>query len=447
MQEGLLTMSIKEVERVTVLEAMIGKRIQQREAAHQLKLSVRQVRRLMKRYCLGGIAGLVSKHRGRVGNRQYSEAYKAQIKEWVAKEYADFGPTLAAEKLYERQGLVVNKETLRQWMVEWGFWEAKRHKQVVLHQQRERRGQYGELVQIDGSPHDWFEGRREKCCLLVFIDDATSELLHLRFEESETTLGYFRGLRAYIQEHGLPLAWYSDKYGVFRVNLPDVKTGGETQFGRACRELGIKLICASSAQAKGRVERVNATLQDRLVKELRLRGISDMETANAFLPSYRVEHNQRFGVKPRSEINGHCEALLSEEALGIVLSIQSDRTLSKNLEFSFKGVTYQIKTKTTGYRLRHAKVRVCEGLEGEMAVQYQGKSLAYSRHEKQARVTPIVGSKQLNQMMDGLLKTGGRAQGNKPKEGHPWKQSYKVMGMLKDARLGHGTGTAKGACV
>jgi hypothetical protein len=422
MQGGLLTMNLKEIERVAALQQVVDKQIKQQEACRRLRLSSRQIKRLVKRYRQEGASAVISKHRGHPSNRRYTEAYKAQIKAYVEKHYADFGPTLAAEKLYERHRIVISKETLRCWMVSWGLWKAKRQKKVQLHQQRERRGCYGELVQIDGSPHDWFEGRREKCCLLVFIDDATSQLMQLRFEESETAAGYFRATREYIAQYGVPLAFYSDKYGVFRVNHSEPMTRGETQFGRACKALNIELICANSPQAKGRVERANSTLQDRLVKELRLRGINDIESANAYLPEFIVAHNRRFAVKPRNEADAHQRLSLSQEELDLVFSFQHERILSKNLELSFNNVIYQIKTKVTGYRLRHARVRVCEKLEGHVTLLCQGETLEYTCYQKQTRVTPIVGAKQLAQALDGVIKGDRRSQGHKPKMKHPWRQ-------------------------
>jgi len=202
--------------------------------------------------------------------------------------------------------LTLSVETVRKLMVEEGLWKPKAAKKPVIHQMRERRARYGELIQIDGSPHDWFEGRAAKCTLLVMIDDATSRLMQLRFAPAETTFSYFAAVRGYIGEHGKPLAFYSDKYSVFRVNAKEAETGsGVTQFGRAMEELAVGLICAHSPQAKGRVERVNQTLQDRMVKEMRLQGVSGIEEGNLFVPKYIEEFNKRFGVEARSDENAH----------------------------------------------------------------------------------------------------------------------------------------------
>jgi transposase len=280
MPRGLLIMSIEEIDRATVMEKVAEKRLKQSEAMRLLNLSKRQINRLVKAYRRDGASGLISKQRGCISNRKYSLEKKENIRAIIEKRYGDFGPKFAAEKLAEKHRIKISKETLRQWMIEWGLWKAKRHKVVRIHQSRERRACFGELIQIDGSPHDWFEGRAPKCCLLVFIDDATSRIVGLRFEAAETTAGYFKLARECLEREGIPLAYYSDKYGVFRVNIPDAQGDRETQFGRACRTLDIQLICADRPQAKGRVERVNQTLQDRLVKEMRLLEINNMEAGN-----------------------------------------------------------------------------------------------------------------------------------------------------------------------
>ena len=421
-------MKQKEVERISIIDQVIAKQIKQHEAGKLLKVTVRQVRRMTRAYCREGVNGLISKHRGRASNHHHDESKKAQIKGLVHQHYADFGPTLAAEKLREREGLSVNKETLRQWMIEWGLWQAKRQKQVKIHQSRARRPCFGELVQLDGSHHDWFEGRRGKCCLLVLIDDATSRLVGLRFEEEETTVGYFRVVKEYLEKSGRPLAFYSDKYGVFRVNHPDTDTDSETQFGRAMRELGIELICANSPQAKGRVERANATLQDRLIKEMRLQEINTIEAANAFLATFMADHNERFAVAAKSEINAHRRHLPDSKTLDCILSVQATRTLSKNLELSYQCVIYQVKTSGKGYRLRHAKVVVCERMDGTICLMYQGKELPYTCHQKQKRTAEIVGAKEIETKLNQVKKSAEKYMSTAD---HPW-QCY----VLNPAKVG-----------
>ena len=301
--KGHFIMSNKEVNRIAIIEKLIKKEIKQRKAAQTLGLSVRQIKRLKKRYKREGTTGMIHKNRGRISNRKISDKEINRTMEIVKKQYWDFGPTLALEKLQEHHGVVFSRETLRKEMIRDGIWKPKRQRKPSIHQMRKRRDQRGELVQIDGSPHAWFEDRASECCLLVFIDDATSELLWLEFCKSETINAYFKANFGYLKKYGKPLAFYADKHSVFRINSD--KNGnssvndshGLTQFGRAMKELGIELICANSAPAKGRVEKANFTLQDRLVKELRLRGISTIEEANKYLPEFIRKFRRNPGEK------------------------------------------------------------------------------------------------------------------------------------------------------
>lgn len=223
----------------------------------------------------------------------------------VRETYADFGPTLASEKLAERHGIRVSSDSLRQWMLAAGLWHSRAQRRQV-HQPRLRREALGELIQIDGSDHRWFEDRGPACTLLVFVDDATGKLMQMRFVKSESTFTYFEALDGYLKDHGRPVAFYSDKHSIFRVAKAEVKSGhGMTQFGRALSELNIEILCANSSQAKGRIERANRTLQDRLVKGLRLAGISDMEAANRFLPGFIAQHDDRFARTPARPDNMH----------------------------------------------------------------------------------------------------------------------------------------------
>lgn len=411
-------MSSEEIDRLTIIQKVIDKGLTQLLAASQLCITVRQVKRLVKKYKTHGAAGLVSKQRGQTSNHKYSDQMIEKIKALVVEHYYDFGPKFACEKLDEKHGINVSKETLRQLMINWGLWDAKRQKQAKIHPQRERRHCFGELIQIDGSPHAWFEDRGPKCCLYVAIDDATSQICSLHFEPTETTAGYFKLMRKHINAHGIPLATYSDRHGIFRINLPSASEDSETQFSRAARELGIEVICAYSPEAKGRVERSNQTHQDRLVKELRLRGISDIETANAYLPTYLREHNNRFAVEAHSQEDSHRKEYPTNEVLDLIFSYQDYRTLSKNLEISYGNVIYQIKTKTTGYRLRHAKVTVCEDLNGVITILRQGKKLDYTRHDRAKHNAEIVDSKQLMAKVDSIKHN---AKIYTPPANHPWR--------------------------
>jgi len=407
-----------ELERLSVIQKIVDKNLTQVLAAKHLGLTDRQVRRLVKAYKLYGVEGLTSKQRGQIGNRKYTDEKIEAIKTLVIKHYYDFGPKFATEKLYEKHAIKINKETLRQWMVEWGLWKAKRQKQAQIHPQRERRDCFGELVQIDGSPHPWFEERGPKCCLLVAIDDATSQLCSLHFERTETTAGYFKLMHKYIVEHGIPLATYSDRHGIFRINLPTAQEDTETQFSRAACQLGIEVICARSPEAKGRVERANQTLQDRLVKEMRLLGISDIESANAYLPTYIKDHNRRFAVEARNSVSAHRKDLPTKEEMNLIFSYQDERKISKNLEISYENMIYQIKTNTKGYRLQHAVVTVCKDLNDVVTLVCQGKILDYTCHERAKRNATIVDAKQLGSKMDAIK---NNAKKYTPPANHPWR--------------------------
>lgn len=262
-------MSDKELLRSQLMAQMVEGKLSQRGAAERLGVTVRQVKRLKRGYVDGGVAALVSKRRGQPSNRRTSDEVVARAMALVGARYADFGPTLAAEKLRELHGLTLSVKTVRQQMIGHGYWKPRRGAAVRAHPMRRRRGRRVELIQIDGSPHDWFEGRSPRCCLLVFIDDATSELTHLQFVDTATTLGYMTELQRHIKVHGLPVALYSDRHSIFRINKKEPVADTQTQFARALKELGIDGIQAYSPQAKGRVERANQTLQDRLVRRAR----------------------------------------------------------------------------------------------------------------------------------------------------------------------------------
>jgi len=389
-KDGLVTMNNKEILRLQVIEKIDAKRLKQGEASKLLQVSCRQVRRLLKAYRWQRAKGLVSKKRGMPSNNKICEEVKQNILAITKERYIDFGPTFLREKLLENHDIDVSRETLRKWLIAENIWSAKSCSKIRIHQLRERRSCFGELIQIDGSPHDWFEGRRDKCCLLVLIDDATGKIVHLRFEEAETTEGYFRAMLDYIKQHGLPIALYSDKHSIFRVNMPETIHEGETQFKRAMDDLGIKIIYANSAEAKGRVERTNQTLQDRLVKELRLAGISAIETANKFLPGFVEKHNKKFAVEPKSKTDAHRPLNLSDEGLNLIFSIRTMRTASKNLELSYDNMVYQIQVVGQGYTLRHAKILVCKDLDGNVSLVYKNKKLEYKCYRKQKHNGAIV---------------------------------------------------------
>lgn len=414
-------MSQRELSRLEVFRQLLDKRLKQRQAADLLGLSTRQVSRLAKAFQRDGASALVSKRRGRPSNNRLAPSLCARVGELLRERYYDFGPTLAHEKLVECHGLRLSVESVRRLMIAEGLWQPRRARQAVIHQLRERRACVGELVQLDGSPHDWFEGRAPKCVLLVLVDDATSRLMHLSLVEAETTFNYFAAVRSYLSLFGKPRAFYSDKFSVFRVNIPNALSGtGLTQFGRAMKELGVELICAHSPQAKGRVERANQTLQDRLVKELRLRSICSVEEANAYLPEFIADFNARFAVAPREEQDAH-RPLLATDDLDRILVLRERRTLSKNLTISYNNVIYQVVTKRAAYTMRGAPVEVRESGGGEVSIEYKGRALSYSvcgkQEQRQAQVIP---SKLVDAALSRPAHTGKHKKYHPPMT-HPWK--------------------------
>jgi len=416
--DKLLTMSDKEVSRLEVMQRLKEKSLSQREAAKILGVSVRHVRRLFKAYLEKGAAGLVSQRRGQASNNRLSEVTRVQALDLLGSKYRDFGPTLACEKLVEVEGLKISNESVRKMMMVAGLWKARRVRKIVTHQMRERRPCWGELVQIDGSPHDWFEGRAPACVLLVFIDDASGNLLRLQFVGSESFFSYCAAAQAYFKRCGKPVAFYSDKNSIFRVNIPNSGDGDNlTQFGRAMRELQIEIICANTPQAKGRVERANQTLQDRLIKEMRLRGISSLEAGNAYLPEFINDFNRRFGVEPISQHDAH-RPLAAQDDLARILTWQEPRTLSKNLTVQFEKVVYQVQTERPTYAMRNAQVTVCKDASGNITLLYKDKLLPYTIFHKQAKQAEIVETKDV----DAALQNQRKA--HVPAPNHPWRKGF-----------------------
>lgn len=416
--ETLLEMSAKEISRLEVMQRLSKKQLSQQEAGKILSLSTRQIKRLLKAYRIHGARGLVSKQRGRKSNNRLSEEIKRQALDLLKIKYQGFRPTLAHEKLVEKEKLKLSKESVRKLMIAEQLWKARKAKKVVVHQLRERRACFGELVQLDGSPHDWFEGRAEACVLLVFIDDATGKLLQLRFVDCESFQTYAQAAEGYFRQYGKPVAFYSDKHGIFRVNQPSAGAGQAiTQFGRAMQQLDVQIICANTPQAKGRVERVIQTLQDRLPKEMRLRGIASHEAGNAFLPEFMQDFNSRFGEEPRSSVDAH-RPLTPKDDLAHILTWQETRSLSKNLTLQFQNTVYQIKTDRPTYALRNAQVTVCVNVNNEISIFYKNKILSYTLFQPQAQQAQIVLAKDLDQSLRQPHAP------TKPAPDHPWRKGF-----------------------
>jgi Homeodomain-like domain len=413
-------MSQKEVKKAQVLDMLKEHKISQLDAAQRLGISTRQVRRLAKCYLALGLNGLISKKRGGVSNRRLGDGIRAQSMDFIGMHYRDFGPTLANEKLAELHDIKLSIESTRQLMIKAGYWCPKKGAAICVHPMRERRARFGELIQIDGSPHDWFEGRGEYCTLLVFIDDATGRLTQLRFAPTETTLGYLQVLHDHILLHGAPAALYSDKHSIFRINAKEADPEAETQFSRAARELGIACIHAHSPQAKGRVERANQTLQDRMIKEMRLAGINDMDSANAWLPIYIKDFNKRFAVKPKDATDAHLAYSGTPVDLSRTLSVQVKKTLSKNLSCQYKNQLLQVSTTGKGLGLRGAQVTIHEHFDGTQELLWGKRKLTYSVMDKPQRQSPVADGKSINAQVDQAM--AKRSTAHKPADNHPWRK-------------------------
>ena len=390
-------MSERDVKRIQVLaEVRAGKRTVV-SAAAVLDLGVRQTFRLMSRYEAGGAGALIHQARGRASNRQLSAGIREYAVELVRTKYADFGPTLATEILQEKHSIIIGRETLRRWLMADGLWLSRKQRKT-FHQPRLRRERFGELVQIDGSDHRWFEDRGEPCTLLVFIDDATSRLMQLRFVLSESTDSYLTAVHGYVLAFGCPVAFYSDKHVVFRVNKPNAVGGsGMTQLGRALAELNIEIICANSSQAKGRVERVNRTLQDRLVKELRLANICDISAGNAFLPSFMTQFNERFAIPSARPEDLHRPLSIPLEKLTDILCHREQRYVGSQLTLSYDRKRIILERNSLSEGLESEYVDVYDFPDGRLEVRIKGLLLPFTVFSKDQRVshTAIIENKRL----------------------------------------------------
>ena len=384
---GWVMMSERELNRVEVLAQVDDGRLTVDNAANMLDLTRRQIFRLLKRYRQDGASAIRHKARGRPPNNRIHGAKRDYAMALIRESYADFGPTLAAEMLAEHHGFRVSRETVRKWMQEDGLWLSRKQRRT-FHQPRLRRECFGELIQIDGSDHRWFEDRGDPCTLLVFIDDATSTLMELRFVKSESTFSYFEALKGYLVQHGRPVAFYSDKHTVFRVAKEDAKGGARmTQFGRALNELNIEILCANSSQAKGRVERANRTLQDRLVKELRLAGISDMAAGNDYLQGFKERYNAKFARTPAKSDNLHRALNVEPDRLADVLCWRENRYVGKQLTFSYDRKRIMLEENDITRGLVGKYVDTYAYVDGRFEVRWKGRPLPYSIFDMDQRVT------------------------------------------------------------
>jgi transposase len=411
---GKLLMSLKERKRLVLLEKVKTGEMTVKKASELCGLSYRQMKRVWKRYRTRGDAGLVHAARGRVSNRACSLEVKKQVLCRYKERYPDFGPTLAAEYL-SQEGFEIDHETLRRWLMKEGLWKKRR--QRSRHRKwRERKAHCGELIQMDGSHHDWFEGRGPWAVLMVLIDDATNRTF-ARFFEAETTRAAYESFAAYVRRYGLPQALYVDRDSIYRceregrVEEELRGEGPKTNFERAMGRLGVELILANSPQAKGRVERRNGVFQDRLVKAMRLAEVNGIEQANAYLEAgFLTELNRRFRVTAREAGNAHGR-LPAGLKLSEVLCWEEDRVVGKDWTVRWRNRFFQISSRHERFNLPGRRLTVRETLKGEVLLIWRGQRLQY--RELPAR--PPRASKALKR---------ANGQAYKPSPDHPWKKAW-----------------------
>jgi winged helix-turn helix protein len=381
-QNARVTFAMRDLDRLKCIQAVVDGDLKLVRASERLGLTTRQVRRLARRYAAGGPVGLISKRFNRPSNNRLDEALADRVIKILRSTYADFGPTLATEKLRTKHGIDLAKETVRRLQIAVGLWIPRKLRPPKIQQPRLRRACLGELVQIDGCEHYWFEDRAAPCTALVYIDDATSRLMHILFTGTESTFGYFEATRQYLEQHGKPLAFYSDKASIFRINQVSATGGaGHTQFGRVLYELNIDGICANTPAAKGRVERAHLTMQDRLVKELRLEGISTIDAANAFMPTYVADYNAMFAKVAREAYDAH-RPIRADEDLNLIFTWREQRKVTSNLTLHYERKLYLLPDTPENRRYASKYLDVYQFPDGKIEIRAAGVSLPYSTYDK-----------------------------------------------------------------
>jgi len=414
----IITMRQEELRRLHIIKKVLSKEVKQTEAAEKLDLSYRQIKRITKRVKEEGNKGIIHKSRGQPSKRKLSDKTKDKVIKLYQQKYYDFGPTFANEKLFEIDKIKIGVQTLRNWLMESGLWRVTR-KRKKYRQWRERKHCFGEMVQLDGSRHPWFEDRGPECVLEGYIDDATSDK-YGRFYEYEGTMPAFDSLKRYIKRNGIPHSIYSDKHSTYKSlkkpTVEDQLNNREflSQFERAAKELGIRIIHANSAPAKGRIERSFKTDQDRLVKEMRLSGIKTIKEANLFLKSYWPKHNKKFSVKPLREGNLHRPVPKGMD-LDAILCKRKERLVRNDFTIAHEKQLYQILDKTAG-----KKVIVEERINGAVYITYKGSRLKY----KQIATRPL---KEKPKPKPRKI--------NRPSMEHPWKKASYDKWLLEKVHL------------
>ena len=425
--DNYITMSQKEVKKYDIIKKTIDKELNGTKAAQLLNLTTRQVRRLKKRVKEKGIKGLIHGHRGQPGNRSLLGSEKQKIIKLLHKDYHDFGPTLATEKLDERHGIKRNKNTIRSIMIKEGLWKAKQKTKDQYREWRQRKACFGEMVQYDGSYEYWFENRGEKCCLLAAIDDANSQVW-AQFDEHEGVFPTFSFWREYIKRFSKPYSVYIDKFSTYSINHKLAKENPDTltQFERAMgKELNVEIIHAQSAQAKGRIEKLFKTLQDRLIKELRLQNISTIKEANKFLiEEYLPKFNAKFMVEPRSQANLHKKLTKKEEnRLDSIFSRQYNRVVKNDFTISHNKSWYQLTKDQPVTICKQDKIVVEERIDKTIYFRLRGKYLDYQLLPERPR--------KINSSKNNTNWVIPKTRTYTPPANHPWRQQAQMEYLKK----------------
>lgn len=419
MTQKLITMTQTELSRYEIVQKLINGIIDGTVASKQLNLSVRHTKRLKSKVTTFGATGLIHGNRGKESNRKIKPEIIEKAIEHLKNKYPDFHPTHASEKLDEYHDIQLGKETVRQIMIKEKLWTVKPRKQNKQWRcWRARKDSYGEMQQFDGSYHHWLEDRAEELCLLLSIDDATGKITHAKFDYDEGVIAVFKFWTEYIHQNGVPISVYLDKFSTYKVNHKNAVDNTEliTKFQRATNQIGINLITAHSAQAKGRVERIFDTLQNRLVKEMRLDNVSTIHEANKFLETYIPKFNDKFSVVPNKRVNLHKTINKTlKEKLPQIFSVQDKRQVQNDYTIRFKTKYFQLDREQPTTVYKKDTVVIEEHLNGEIKINLKEHYLNYT-------VLPERPKKLINIKLTAL--TGRKRSDWKPPINHPWRTQF-----------------------
>jgi len=426
MDNKLICMTKKELSNYDIINNLIDGKINGTDASKQIGVSVRHIKRLKRKVIDDGAEGLIHQGRGRNGNRKLDDEIIIKIKKHLKEKYHDFGPTLACEKLDENEKIKLGVETIRQIMINSKLWKVKpRKKNKNWHVWRARKDNFGEMEQFDGSYHHWLEDKAEEMCLLLSVDDASGKITYGKFDYNEGIKAVFKFWLEYFDQNGLPLSIYLDKFSTYKINHKSAVDNKDlmTQFQRAMGQVGVNLITAHSPQAKGRVERMFETLQDRLVKEMRLANINTIEQANEFLIEYIPKFNTKFAVSPNRRKDLHKKVSPTiKKSLPQIFSIQKPRKVSNDYTIRFENYYFQLEQKQTTTVYKKDTVIIEKHLDGAIKINLNNKYLHY-------KVLPGRPKKEIDIKLPAI--TTRRHSGYIPPANHPWRNPFIFSNKLK----------------